>query len=151
MRVVKGDLLSATEGIIVHGCNCQGVMGSGVALAIKNKYPDAYYDYINYVSVETDTSTRGRNLLGEIQYTKVTDKLTIANAFTQQFYGKDGLKYASYSAVEDIMYRLKDFTSLDTPIHMPKIGCGLGGLDWDEVSQYIQYYLGNHDVTVYEL
>jgi O-acetyl-ADP-ribose deacetylase (regulator of RNase III) len=30
----KGSLLDAT-GIIVHGCNCQGVMGSGVALAIK--------------------------------------------------------------------------------------------------------------------
>ena len=32
----KGDLLSVTKGIIAHGCNAQGVMGSGVALQIKN-------------------------------------------------------------------------------------------------------------------
>ena len=151
IKYIKGDLLRATEGYIVHGCNCQGVMGSGVALAIKNKYPDAYYDYINYVSAYTDTSIRGRNLLGDIQYTKVTDKLTIANAFTQQFYGKDGKQYASYAAIEDVMQSLKDFTSLDTHIHMPRIGCGYGGLDWSEVSQYIEYYLANHNVTIYEL
>lgn len=35
----KGNLLDITSGVIVHGCNMRGVMGSGVALAIRNKYP----------------------------------------------------------------------------------------------------------------
>lgn len=149
LKYVKGDLLSATKGLIVHGVNCQGVMGSGVALAIKNKYPGAYYDYINYVSVETDTGLRGKNLLGRICYSRVSGQLCIANAFTQQFYGRDGKQYASYSAIEDVMQNLQGYVSSITPIHMPKIGCGLGGLEWKEVVPYIEYYLGNRDVTVY--
>ena len=41
----KGDLLTTDADIIVHGCNCQGVMGSGVAKQIKEKFPNAYTIY----------------------------------------------------------------------------------------------------------
>ena len=39
MKIIykQGDLLEAEEVVIVHGCNAQGVVGSGVALAIRNK------------------------------------------------------------------------------------------------------------------
>lgn len=40
-----GDLLSS-KGIIVHGVNSQGVMGSGVAKQIKDKWPEAYGSYM---------------------------------------------------------------------------------------------------------
>lgn len=151
MRVVKGDLLSVTEGVIVHGCNCQGVMGSGVALAIRNKYPKAYYDYLDYCQQYSDKRSMGKNLLGQVCYSWVTDKLVIANAFTQHFYGKDGKQYASYAAVEDVFQEISKNFHASTIISMPKIGCGLGGLDWKEVAPYIDYYLGNRSVTVYEL
>lgn len=145
LKYVKGDLFSATEGYIVHGCNCQGVMGSGVALAIKNKYPSAYLDYLEYCS------DLGNTLLGTIQYTQVTKNLTVANAFTQVYYGKDGKQYASYEAIDSVFTILAGKVYTNTPIHMPKIGCGLGGLKWEEVYKYLEYRLNNHDVTIYEL
>jgi len=37
----QGDLVMAVEPIIIHGCNAKGVMGSGVAKAIRAYYPDA--------------------------------------------------------------------------------------------------------------
>lgn len=151
MKYIKGDLLSATEGLIIHGCNCQGVMGSGVALALRNKYPEAYYDYLDYCAVHSDTKSAGKNMLGTICYSHVTEKLTIANAFTQQFYGKDGRQYASYAAIEDCFQNIQSNVCPSWKLHLPKIGCGLGGLDWKEVVPYIDYYLGSHDVTVYEL
>jgi len=40
-----GDLFSNTEGYIVHGCNAQGVMGSGVAKIVKDQYFDAFKRY----------------------------------------------------------------------------------------------------------
>ena len=46
MKTVRGDLLKlALDGhfdVIVHGCNCQCVMGAGIALSIKNAFPEAF-------------------------------------------------------------------------------------------------------------
>ena len=46
MNVVTGDLLRlALDGrfdVIVHGCNCQCAMGKGIALSIKQQFPEAY-------------------------------------------------------------------------------------------------------------
>lgn len=39
------DITTATRGIVVHGVNCQGVMGSGVALAIRTKWPQIFESY----------------------------------------------------------------------------------------------------------
>ena len=53
----NGDLLNVTEGIILHGCNGQGVMGAGVAKAIKMKYPEAFTAY-KEGSMHTGTVTK---------------------------------------------------------------------------------------------
>ena len=42
MKICTGNILSNNSGIIVHGVNCQKVMGSGIALQIKNQYPIVY-------------------------------------------------------------------------------------------------------------
>ncbi len=38
-KYVSGDIRCVSSGIIVHGCNAQGVMGSGVALALRTTWP----------------------------------------------------------------------------------------------------------------
>jgi O-acetyl-ADP-ribose deacetylase (regulator of RNase III) len=45
VNIVDGDILNAKENIICHQVNCQGVMGSGLAKQIKNKYPNVYAKY----------------------------------------------------------------------------------------------------------
>ena len=49
MKIIykKGNLLDAQTDVIAHQVNCQGVMGSGVAKQIKEKWPDVFkqYDY----------------------------------------------------------------------------------------------------------
>ena len=42
IKIVEGNLLKAKERYICHQTNCKGMMNSGVALQIKNKYPKAY-------------------------------------------------------------------------------------------------------------
>jgi len=46
MNTVHGDLLRLALGgrfdVIVHGCNCQCAMGKGIALSIKQQFPEAY-------------------------------------------------------------------------------------------------------------
>lgn len=147
MKYVKGDLLSATKGLIVHGVNCQGVMGSGVALAIKNTYTKAYLEYLTFVQMYGP----GRALLGMVQFVHVSKELVIANAFTQNTYGRDPKRYVSYEAIDTVFAELAEFCDPNTPISMPKIGSGLGGGDWDIIRDRLEVRLANHDVTIYEL
>jgi O-acetyl-ADP-ribose deacetylase (regulator of RNase III) len=63
MKVVTGDLLKlALEGhfdVIVHGCNCQCAMGAGIALSIKNQFPEAYEADLRTALVEFVPSANG--------------------------------------------------------------------------------------------
>src|SRR5215217_4845823 len=97
MKYVKGDLFEAPEIFIAHGCNAQGVMGSGVALGIKNKYPQAYLDYVRFIK---SANTLKMSALGHSVITKTSDKV-IMNLITQESFGRDGKKYVNYEAIVD--------------------------------------------------
>ena len=68
LKIVKGNLLNAEEEYIIHQVNCQGIMGSGVAKSIKNKWYQAFEDYKvvcdNIKTQKLPTS----NLLGYAQF-----------------------------------------------------------------------------------
>lgn len=103
IRNVTGDVTAPIRGIIGHGVNCQGVMGSGVAWAIRNKFPKAYEEY----KTLCDNIADKHDLLGTVQIVQITDELYVANMFTQFTFGGDGKKYASLQAVRDACYFLE--------------------------------------------
>lgn len=145
MEIKNGDLLSVKEGIIVHGCNAQGVMGSGVAKAIRDRYPEAYNRY-RAVFVE-----QGERLnLGQIIPVWVTPTLCIVNGITQDFYGRTGDRYVDYAAVGEVFRRvvteqrqLYHVRGENYTINFPKIGAGLGGGDWNVIEPIITEALGD--------
>jgi O-acetyl-ADP-ribose deacetylase (regulator of RNase III) len=123
---LKQDITKLDMGIICHGVNCQHAMGSGVAGAIKKKWPIVYEHFMG--------QPRGVNMLGVVSMVPIyeNDSLFIANCYTQNFYGYGGGKYANLDAIRRSMSQVLmsgDYYSL--PVYMPKIGCGLGGLDWE--------------------
>lgn len=123
-QVKKGNLFdNVTDGYIIHGCNAQGVMGSGVAAIIRNDYPVAYQTYM-------DQSPH--YILGEVIPAKVADNLVIVNAITQEFFGTDRVQ-VDYDAVEQAMKGVKHLANSgmieSKVIHFPFIGAGLAGGD----------------------
>jgi O-acetyl-ADP-ribose deacetylase (regulator of RNase III) len=131
MIIVEDDILKQTSGLIIHGCNAQGVMGSGLALQIKNKYPEVYTAYKN-IPV-------GEQSMGAFQAVRVTDNLHIGNCITQLHFGRDGKKYASVIAIKRALNSALFWCDLfEQPLHAPEIGCGLGGLTWDEVGDIFE-------------
>lgn len=127
----KGNLLNVEKGIIAHGCNSRGVMGSGVAFAVKKKYPQAFDAYVNF-------TVGGLRPLGAVSYCCITDDLIIANAITQDDYGtyKRMVNYEAVAkAFEDIDDKAQRFK---TEIHIPKIGAGLGGGSWRIIEAIIE-------------
>jgi O-acetyl-ADP-ribose deacetylase (regulator of RNase III) len=130
----KGNLLDVKSGIILHGCNAQGVMGSGVALSIRNKYPEVYNDY----KPDNGYKSRMYLYLGGTIKTWVDEDLLVISAITQQYYGNDGKRYVNYVALVKVFQEAVD-TSLDYnySLNFPKIGAGLGGGDWNIIEQLI--------------
>jgi len=132
-----GNLLDVKHGIIVHGCNAQGVMGSGVALAVKNKYPGAFRAY------QEAYFDRELRLGGIVPYLADGDptypKLIIVNAITQEFYGTDR-RHVDYDALRTCFKEVAKLakTTLLFDIHFPLIGCGLAGGDWSVVAPIIE-------------
>lgn len=122
----RGNLLDVAEGIIVHGVNKQGVMGAGVAKAIKQKYPQCFYKYTEHIP---NTS------LGDVIWCNATKDLIIANAVTQNRYGTDK-RHVNYMAV-GLAFSEVFRVAHKQPIHIPKIGAGLAGGDWNCIEQII--------------
>ncbi len=129
---VIGDLLESPYRLILHGCNAQGVMGSGIAKQIRKKYPQAFEEY--YAAYEKDMLW-----LGDVIFADCEDKI-IANGITQQYYGRGGKCFVSYEAINNVMEDTYDYAlkhGLEY-VAMPLIGAGLGGGSWKKISSIIE-------------
>lgn len=131
ITLVKGDITTA-KGIIVHGCNAQGVMGSGVALAIRKKFPSAYRVY-------RQAHQKGALHLGSVTSMSAEDAdVIVVNGITQELYGNDGQLYTNYKAVESVFEEVNTLQHITGyVVNFPLIGCGLGGGDWNVVKKII--------------
>jgi len=130
-----GNLLHVKSGHIVHGCNAQGVMGSGVARAVRDTYPFAYEQY------RKQWETNGLQL-GAVYPVQVKPALMIWNAITQDNFGW-GERQVSYDAIQTCFQYVEDFiqgTENDVPkeIHIPMIGAARGGGNWEIIREIIE-------------
>lgn len=130
-----GNLMHVKSGHIVHGCNAQGVMGSGVALAVKQTYPKAYKDYM-------DIHTTVGLLLGKAYPVHVSQEIRLWNAITQSDYGY-GVRQVSYDAVQTCFEEVNDYISRDdsqvpAEVHIPLIGAARGGGNWEIIREIIE-------------
>lgn len=148
MRVVKGDLVKmACAGefdVIVHGCNCFCTMGAGIAKSIKSIFPEAYLR-------DLETPVGSTEKLGTISWAPINRDgldLIVVNGYTQYKFGKHGV-HVDYKAVQSVMNHVrKEFGG--RRIGYPKIGGGLGGGDWNIISEIIDETLKDEDHTLVE-
>lgn len=126
IEYLNRDLTSFRYGLIAHGVNCMGRMGRGVAAAIRKAWPEAYNRYT--------AITPNKKLIGTVQFVEIySSTLVVANCFTQVFYGING-RFADLNAIDKCTHEIFKYASNGhLPLYMSKIGCGLGGLDWQEV------------------
>ena len=149
MTTVSGNVLSVPHGIVVHGCNAKGVMGSGIARQIRDTYPDVYADYMR--------AHRADGLkVGSVVWSapKANRPFWVANAITQEAYGRDPrVRYVSYEGVRscfaDIAQKAR---AQNLEVHYPQIGAGLGNGEWGTLSSIISEQLGDipHTLWLYE-
>lgn len=144
---IQGDLFAANERAIAHGCNCHGVMGAGVAKIVREHFEQAYSDY--------DLACRkGQFYPGVAQPVRCVvgaseDRTTVYNLATQNAPGANArLDYVEQAFTN--MRRHMEYVG-NTRIAMPKIGAGIGGLEWDDVEHAASQILDGLTVVVYSL
>ncbi|RNJ42069.1 phosphatase [Mesorhizobium erdmanii] len=149
MRTIRGDLLQlALDGefdAIVHGCNCQCQMGKGIALSIKQRFPEAYAADI--ATVKGDRSKLGTISVAEIR--REDRNFHVINGYTQFHWQGQGMK-ADYGAIRSVMKAVKAGFA-GRSIGYPRIGAGLAGGDWATIASIIDEELAdeNHRLVEY--
>jgi len=124
---LKGDIRETPILSIAHGVNCQGAMGSGVARALFQKWPEVRTEYLKFYAEAKEEGAKPEDFLGCTNKV-VTDRKYIYNMFTQLEFGPADKQYVDYSAIlkcfDDLRYEMP------RAIAVPKIGAGLAGGDW---------------------
>lgn len=152
LKIESGDAFNALyemneagkSVVFVHGCNAQGVMGSGVASLVKKLYPFAFDQY------RAEYNDFGL-VLGDVVFaTDAGSKVVVANAITQKNYGRDGKLYVDYDAVVESMQLVRNRAKKhNLPIVMVMIGGGLGGGDTKRLTAIFQAVFYDVDATLY--
>ena len=139
VKLVTGNLFDTEAQTLVNAVNCAGVMGKGIALAFKRRYPAMFADYIARCE-------DGRVRLGELYLYRGDSFPYILNCPTKKH-------WRSAAKLEDIAdglahleahYRAWGITSLA----VPALGCGAGQLAWGVVGPVLREALRRLEITV---
>ena len=145
--IEHSSLLDVKEGIICHQANCVGIMGAGIALQIREKWPDVFKQYASLCKIFKNNPAA---LLGKVQDIAISEKLVVANCFWQ-IYAGPGLM-TCYESWKLIVKHLLDVSSYfnGLSIHFPyKVGCGLAGGDWNILSKILEDGFKEHNIDVF--
>lgn len=131
-NILYQDLLSIDHGILVQQVNCRGAMGRGLALAIRQKWPQVYLKY-------REAYRQRQWQLGRIQLVRITDQLYVCNLAGQDHWGTDR-QQTDYLALRVGFRRLHKWAFEHyLPVYAPWLfGCGLAGGDWSVVQPMIE-------------
>ncbi|RLF86115.1 hypothetical protein DRN34_03805 [Thermococci archaeon] len=128
MQEMRGNILNITSGIICHQVNCCGVMGAGLALDIRNKWPVVANDYF---ARHNSTGVHLGDII--ISHVDKVNDLYVASLAGQDQFGK-GVVFTKYNALRMCLAKVNYWNGRKHVIYIPVgMSCGLAGGDWDTV------------------
>lgn len=151
MKIVNynGNIFDSTATIIAHQCNGIGVMGSGVAKEVKERYPRVFKKYKQ--AIDSDLLK-----LGSCQVVAVDEIKTkfVANLCGQWNFGSDGKRYTSYDAIYSALEKLSDYCvkkNIKSVAFPYKMSSDRGGASWDVVFAMIQDVFKDNEEIIIEI
>ncbi len=138
-----GNLLQADVEALVNSVNTVGVMGKGIALKFKKAFPANYKAYEE--ACKTQDIKRGKMFV--FDNGQLMRPHWIINFPTKGH-------WRAKSRICDVADGLKDLRNVIealqiSSVALPALGCGYGGLDWNEVRALIKERLSDLDIVVH--
>lgn len=139
MRILVGDILESKVQTLVNTVNCVGVMGKGIALEFKKRFPEMYHDYL-------ERCERHEVKLGVPYLYRTLIPPQIVNFPTKEH-------WKSVSKASDIArgmdYLLAHYKEWGiTSLAIPPLGCGNGQLEWRVAGPLIYERAKQMDIPV---
>jgi len=147
---VKGDAIelffeSTTDAVVMHGANCQKLMGAGFALQVRNKISPLYY----LDQYDTRNATQRFGSYSAVVVGEVKEKIKVGvNLYTQFNPGADFDITALRNSLKSFRYSIPVDKRIGFNVYLPKIGCGIGGGDWKEILPVIKKELADFNIVV---
>lgn len=140
IKYLEGTVFNSPAKTIVNAVNCTGIMGAGIALEFKLRYPQMYEEYVKQC----------KNKKLNVGAPKIYENSQ--NKWIMNFPTKNHWRYPSKIEwiEEGLMYFVQNYKKRDIEsIAFPKLGTNNGGLEWIEVKVVMEKYLCNLDIPVY--
>lgn len=136
---LKGDMFNSPAKILVNTVNTVGVMGKGVALEFKNRYPEMFCRYKQLCEDKTLN-------IGTLYLWKKEKKWVLLFPTKEHWRNPSRLEYIE----EGLKKFAQNWDKLGADsIAFPRLGCGNGGLDWRDVQPLMEKYLKNIPMQIY--
>jgi len=156
IKYIKGDAtnpITKNNVIIPHICNNIGMWGAGFVLALSNKWPNTRKEYLKWYQTLLDGKDNDNVFeLGNVQYVNVdyVNNIFVLNMIAQNnIKNKFNQNPIDYEALDKCLKKLSvSILGLNYEVHMPKIGTGLAGGDWNIIEEIIIHHLINNNIKV---
>ena len=142
--ISNGDMFNSKCEALVNPVNTRGVMGKGLALTFKTKYPAHFANYQRACKSGEMTTEK------VLAYQEINGPMIICLATKADWRDSSKMEYVS-AGLDDLVNQIKALGIRS--IAIPKLGCGLGGLDWNRVRPLIVEKMSAIDgisVEIYE-
>ena len=143
---LSGDILLSGAKAVAHGIAPNDDFHQGLALQLRERMPALYKDFRHYCQTQHPKP-------GGLWTWMSSDGRYIVNLFTQDGAYDHGSKpgHATLSHVNHTLHALRSFAQKEKlgSLALPRLACGVGGLNWDEVKQLIGKQLGDLNMPVY--
>lgn len=139
VKVLQGNLFDSSAQTIVNTVNCVGIMGKGIALEAKKRFPNMYNDYVR------------RCFRKEVRLGRPYLFISLIPPNILNFPTKDHWRsVAKLSDIEEgLRYLLLHYKEWGiTSLAVPPLGCGEGQLEWRVVGKTLYRYLNKMDISV---
>lgn len=139
LKYVEGDLFASPAQVLVNTVNTVGVMGKGIALEFKKRYPDMFEKY-------KEQCDKHKLVIGKLMLCYEPDHWILQFPTKEHWRNPSKLEYVE----KGLMAFARKYSDYNiSSVAFPKLGCGNGELDWEEVKPLMEKYLKDLPIDVY--
>lgn len=139
LKYVRGDIFNSPAQVLVNTVNTVGVMGKGIALSFKKKYPEMFTIY-------RKACDKHQLVIGKLMLWYGPDHWILNFPTKEHWRNPSKMEYIEKGLMA-FQRKYADYNI--TSIAFPKLGCGNGELDWEQVKPLMEKYLKELPIDIY--